>query len=218
MKLGPVLRLIVSGVLVLSVLLVVMSVRAWFEARALASQGEAAAQANQLDQAIVWLRLAARWDAPFNSPAERAFDALERIGSAAEARGDSARALAAYRAIHAAAMATRGFYLPKSERLERIDPRIERLRRLLAEQGESKAGLSALTSPSQYLSALRPHRPRPLGVLVAWAGFAAWVGGASVFLRRGVDAQGRLVRKVARQGALFALLGWIAFALGLRIA
>jgi hypothetical protein len=39
-----------------------------------------------------------------------------------------------------------------------------------------------------------------------------------VFLRRGVDAQGRLVRRVARQGAVFALLGWIAFALGLRIA
>ena len=218
MKLGPVLRLVVSGVLALSVLIAVMSVRAWFEARALSAQAQAEHAAGQLDRAIVSCRLAARWDGPLNGHAERAFDALEQIARAAEARGDGAQALAAYRAIHASAMATRGFFVPQRARLARVDPHIARLRRAAAAQGETLAPGSALDDPQRYLAALNPQRPRPLGVLVAWFGFAAWVGGASVFLRRGVDAQGRLVRRVARQGALFALLGWIAFALGLRIA
>ena len=97
-----------------------------------------------------------------------------------------------------------------------VDRHEARIRELVRVQAESPpgAGLDA----ARYASAMRPDRPRAFGVLVAWFGFTAWVGGASVFLRQGVDAQGRLVRKVVRTCALFALLGWIAFALGLRIA
>jgi predicted GNAT superfamily acetyltransferase len=217
MKLGPVTRLLVSGALALSVLLVVMSLRAFLEARAHAGHAQLAQSRGDLAGAIVSLRLSARWDSPFNLYAERSFASLERIARAAEARGDTEQALTAYRAVHAAALSSRGFFVPQHERLARVDPRIEQLRLGAAAQGETHAGMHTLDR-RDYLAALMPDRPRPLGVVIAWAGFAAWVGGASVFLRRGVDAQGRLVRRVARQGAVFALLGWIAFALGLRIA
>jgi hypothetical protein len=229
MKLGPVSRLVVSGVLALSVLVLAMTVRAVLEARVLLRQAQAELGAGELevllareparfDRALTSLRLAARWDAPFNVYADAAFVALERMAATAEAHADNARALAAYRAIHASAMATRSAFGADDEILQRIDAHIFALA-----QSEAQASAEARTqarNPDRdaYLAALRPDRPRAIGILVAWFGFAAWVGGASVFLRRGVDAQGRLVKRVARQGALFVLLGWIAFALGLRIA
>jgi hypothetical protein len=218
MKLGPVSRLVVSGVLALSVLVLAMSVRAVLEARVLLRQAQAELGAGEVDRALTSLRLAARWDAPFNVYAEDAFVGLERMAATAEAHADHARALAAYRAIHASAMATRSAFAGDDQRLDRVDARIFALA-----QSEAQASAEARTQARNlgreaYLAALRPDRPRAIGILVAWFGFAAWVGGASVFLRRGVDAQGRLVKRVARQGALFVLLGWIAFALGLRIA
>ena len=45
-----------------------------------------------------------------------------------------------------------------------------------------------------------------------------WVVAAAVFLLRGVDHRGRVVRRIARRSGMMLLLGWIAFALGLRLA
>jgi hypothetical protein len=216
MTLAPVSRLLVGLALGLSVLVVVMHVRALLEARAQRGRADVALRRGDLEGAITALRLAARWDAPFNVYAEQAFDELERLAGAAEARGEQARALSAYRAIHASAMASRGAVVLQDARLERVDRRIAELTRAVAAGGVQPE--QGLERGSAYLAALRPERPRAIGVVVAWAGFLAWVGGASVFLRRGVDAQGRLVRRVARRGAVFALLGWLAFAVGLRLA
>jgi hypothetical protein len=209
-------RLLVGFALGLSVLVAVMELRALLEARAHRAQADVLLRRGSLEGALTALRLAARWDAPFNVYAEEAFVELERLGGAAEARGELPSALAAYRAIHASAMASRGALLLQDERLRRVDPRIAELSRAVALAGGAPA--SGLSRGADYLAALRPQRPRAIGILVAWAGFLAWVGGASVFLRRGVDAQGRLVRRVARRGAVFALVGWLVFAIGLRLA
>jgi hypothetical protein len=217
MNLAPVARLLVGFALGLSALVAVMELRALLEARAHLAQAAAWRRQGDAEAALTSLRLAARWDAPFNAYAEEAFDELERLAGAAEARGELPAALAAYRAVHASALASRGALVLQEERLDRVDRRIAALSRAVVASG-AVAGAQNVVRDKAYLAALRPERPRALGVIVAWAGFLAWVGGASVFLRRGVDAQGRLVRQVARRGALFALAGWLVFAVGLRIA
>jgi hypothetical protein len=209
-------RLLVGLALGLSVLVAVMLVRALLEARAHRGRADVALRQGDLEGAVTSLRLSARWNAPFNVYAEESFAELERLGGAAEARGEQAQALVAYRAIHASAMASRGVVVLEDERLDRVDRRIASLSQAVALAGGQP--VQGLDRGKDYLAALRPERPRAIGVVVAWAGFLAWVGGASVFLRRGVDAQGRLVRQVARRGAVFALLGWLAFAVGLRLA
>jgi hypothetical protein len=217
MTLAPVARLLVGFALGLSALVAVMELRALLEARAHLAEAAVWRRQGDAEATLTSLRLAARWDAPFNVYAEQAFDELERLAGAAEARGELPAALAAYRAVHASALASRGALLLQDERLSRVDRRIAELSRTVAMAG-AVAGAPALARGNDYLAALRPERPRAIGVIVAWVGFLAWVGGASVFLRRGVDAQGRLVRHVARRGALFALAGWLVFAVGLRIA
>jgi len=201
----------------LCVLLLVMSLRAVLEARAEAEKASAALAVGDVELAIVRLRASARWDAPFNVYAERSLRRLERLAEQAEQGGEHERALSAYRSVHAAIQATRSFYTPHTDVLARADQRIAALM-----ASEPAASIERSRSESErradYLALLQAHDPEPLGVLLAFAGFVTWVGSAVVFVSWGVDQEGRILRGVARRSVLFLLLGWIAFAVGLRIA
>ncbi len=217
MMLGPVARSLCAAGAGLAVLLAVMSARAVFEARAALAEASVALAAGDVDLAVVRLRSAARWYAPFNVYATRALVRLEQVGQRADALGEHDRALAAYRSIHAGIQATRGLYTPNRAALARAD---ERIAALMAEEPPPK--IDAQRSPEQrkadYLALLQAKDPSPFGVLLALAGFLTWVGSAAVFVSWGVDAKGRVLRGTARRTAVFLLLGWIAFAVGLRIA
>jgi hypothetical protein len=217
MMLGPVKRALVVALASLAVLLSVMTLRALLEARAEAAQASAALHTGDLDGAIVHLRGSARWDAPFNGYAAGARERLIQLAEACEARGDHVRALAAWRSLHAAIMATRSFYTPHQEQLARAD---ERIAGLMAREPPPaiEAQRSEADRKADYLELLQPHDPNPFGVLLACLGFVTWVGSAVVFLSWGVDREGRILRAIARRSVLFLLLGWIAFAVGLRIA
>jgi len=217
MMLGKVPRALVVAGVSLCVLMLVMSLRAVLEARAEADKASAAIAAGDLDLAIVRLRASARWDTPFNVYAARSLLRLERLAETAEQAGEHERALSAYRSVHAAIQATRSFYTPHTEVLARADQRIAAL---MAREPPAKIeqNRSENQRRGDYLALLSAHDPEPLGVLLAFAGFITWVGSAVVFLSWGVDQEGRILRQVAKRSVLFLLLGWIAFAVGLRIA
>lgn len=217
MTLSPTARVLSLFVLSLAVLLLVMSARALFEARAQAAQANAALAAGDVDLAIVRLRSSARWYGPGNFYATRSLSRLEKVAERAERAGEHARALMAYRSLHAAIQATRSFYTPHQDQLVRADQRIAALM-----AREPAAPIEGARSEAQrkadYLALLSPDDPSVSGVLLALVGFATWVGSAAIFLSWGVDAEGRILRSVARRSVLCLLLGWIAFAVGLRIA
>ncbi|MDB4990981.1 MAG: hypothetical protein JWN04_6159 [Myxococcaceae bacterium] len=217
MMLGPVTRTLAILGLSLLVLLLVMSSRAVLEARSASARASVALAAGDLDEAIVRLRSSARWYTPFNGYARSSLERLELLAEQAEARGEHARALSAYRSVHAAIQATRSLYMPNPDLLARADDHIAALM-----ASEPPARIEQHRSEAQrkadYLALLVAHDPSPLGVLLAFAGFVTWVGSAIGFLSWGVDAEGRILRSVARRSVLLFLAGWIAFAVGLRVA
>lgn len=217
MMLGPVKRAIVIALASFAVLLSVMTLRAFLEARAEVASAQLAVHAGDLEGAIIHLRGSARWDAPLNGYAAQARRQLRQLAEQCEARGDATHALSAWRSLHAAIMATRSFYTPHRDELARADQHIASLM-----ASEPPAAIEGQRSPAEreadYLALLQPNDPNPFGVLLACLGFATWVGAAVVFLSWGVDREGRILRTVARPSALCLLLGWIAFAVGLRIA
>jgi hypothetical protein len=217
MMLGPIARALSIFAMTLAVILLVMSGRAVFEARARAAEANLALAAGDVDLAIVQLRRSARWYAPLNVYASRSLTNLEQLALRAESAGEHARALMAWRSLHAAIQATRSFYTPHAEQLARADDHIATL---MAREPPAKieGGRSEAQRKGDYLALLVPHDPSLFGVLLALVGFATWVGSAAVFLSRGVDSEGRILRAVARRSVFCLLLGWIAFAVGLRIA
>ncbi len=217
MTLGPVARFIAAALLSLAVLVAVLSVRALYEARAARAQAEQAIAAGDIEAAITQLRFAARWVAPINPYATGALDALERIAAQASARGDTVRALAAQRAIHAAIHAGRSFYTPHADRLKRADRAIAYLM-AEAPPPEIDVSRSKAQRTLEHREALAVTRPRELWVATALLGFIMWVSGALVFMAHGLDAEGRLVRRIGKRSGLAVVAGWIAFALGLRLS
>lgn len=217
MTLGPLARAFAIFSLSLAAIVLVMALRAVLEARAHAIAADVATDRADLEQTVVQLRSSARWYFPLNPYALRSLVRLEQMAERAESRGERERALGAYRAIHAALHAARGFYTPQAERLTRVD---ERIAALMAEQPAARmeGARSEAERKADYLALLSRPQPGLLGVLLALAGFVVWVGSAMVFLSWGVDAEGRVLRAVARRSVLCLLLGWIAFAVGLRIA
>jgi hypothetical protein len=217
MTLGPIARAAAIALAALAVLMCVMSARALFEARAESARATAALAQGDVELAIVRLRSGARWVAPFNVYADEALDRLALLAAAEESAGRTARALMGYRAIHASIHASRSFYTPHEELLVRAD---ERIAALMAEEPPAKIeqGRSLEQRKADYLALLQPSGPHPLGVLLAFAGFVGWVGSAIVFLLWGVDQEGRVLRPLGRRSVLCLLVGWIAFAVGLRIA
>ena len=217
MRLGPVARPLVLVALALCVLTLVMSARAVLEARGSSARADVALAAGDIDTAISRLRVTARWYAPFNFYASNALARLLSLAEIAEARGEHARALSAYRAIHAAIHATRSFYTPHGGLLEQAD---EHIATLMA--AEPPAPVEQQHTPDQrkadYLALLRPTQPRLSGVLLAIAGLVTWVGSAVAFLTWGVDGEGRALRRIGRRSIGLLLVGWIMFAVGLRIA
>jgi len=217
MTLGPFGRALTQLFVVVVVLIALMATRTVLESRAAWAAAEVALAAGDVDRAIDRLRDTARWDAPLNPYAVSALARLDELGQRAEQTGDRARALAAYRAIHGAIMATRSFYTPHAAELARAD---ERIATLMA--AEPQAALDRGRTPEErkaaYLALLVPRDPRPLGVLLAFIGLFTWVGSAVAFVTWGVDAEGRFLRRFARRSVICLLVGWIAFAVGLRIA
>jgi hypothetical protein len=217
MRLSALPRALAFAALSLVALLALMAARCVLESQQHVARAERALQGRDLVLAVSEYRLAARWGAPGNAYARSALDQLERIGRAAELRGDAPLALSAYRSIHAALHASRGVRVSQPELLARSDARIAAL---MARERVAGPGAGPPSQPheARYRELLQAHGPNTLGVLLACGGFFTWVGAFAVLVLRGLDREGRIVRQIARRSFLCLVFGWVAFAVGLRIA
>jgi hypothetical protein len=198
-------------------LLALMGGRALLEARAELAVAQRALGSGDPALALSHYRLAARWNAPGNVYARSALAAMEQLATAAEQRGDAAFALSAYRATHGALHAARGIEVSDPQLLARVDARIAELMARDA-SSERDERLSPQERAQRYRSLLNVKTPNQRGVLLACGGFFTWVGAFAVLVLRGLDDEGRIVKRVARPSFLLLVFGWVAFAVGLQIA
>jgi hypothetical protein len=227
-------RKLAALALVLAVCLAAVMTRAvWAGARALAN-GDAAEQRGELALAVDLWRQAARWYVPGATHVAAAYQRLDTLARAAEARGDLDTALAAWRGIRSSILATRSFYLPHAERLEPANRRIAVLMAALERApargpGDDGAPAPDIAPPADDLgddedAAWHYQRlapvpgPSPFWSLVAIIGFATWLAGGLVFALRGVTPDDRLVPRTAAYAGILVACGLVIWFLGLYLA
>jgi hypothetical protein len=154
------------------------------------AQAVSAERAGQLDAAIVHYRRAIGWYAPGSPYGARAIAALSALAEHAQQQGDTARALAAQRAMAGGIASARSFFTPHQSALE------------LAQQ---KAGVTTKS----------PADPSPFFSFTAVLGWLAFVGSAFGLVLRGVDAEGRFAGAARWGGGLALGLAVFAFSLWL---
>jgi hypothetical protein len=203
----------------------------WAGARALAN-GDAAEQRGEFALAIDLWRQAARWYVPGATHVDAAYERLDALARASEARGDLDTALAAWRGVRSSILATRSFYLPHAERLEPANRRIAVIMAAL-ERAPARGAGDATTAPAIVLpddigddaGAVWHHQrlapvpgPSPFWSLVAILGFATWLTGGLVFALRGVTPDDRLVPRTAAYAGILVACGLLIWFLGLYLA
>lgn len=209
---------VVRGLGIVAVVLSVLTVRVLGSAREELARADALAAQHDIEGAIVHYRRAARWYAPGSPYHVSALERLAAIGREAEAKGDVERALRAQRAIRAAIMATRSFYVPERARLRAADARIAAL---MAEQPAPgmDAGKSKDQIRREHLALLeRDPGPSVPWTVVLLAGFFAWVSAAFVFSVRAIDENDRWVVPEARKWGAVIVVGFALFVLGMSLA
>jgi hypothetical protein len=174
--------------------------------------------AGDIDGSIVHYRRAARWYAPGSPFHVQALAKLAALGARAERRGETDRALTAYRAIRSAIMSARSFYTPEPKRLGFADRKIAELMASLPpppiDAGKSREQLRA-----EHLALLESSRgPDILWTWVLLLGFMSWIAGAYAFTIRAIDDQDRLVWSEVRRWGAVIVIGFGLFVLGMTLA
>ena len=211
-------RSIARAALLAGLLLAGLAIRAWSSCSEELARADEAREGGDVESAIDHYRRAAVWYFPGNVRARAALEALMEIGEDAQARGDATLALAAYRSVHGATMSARHVVVPHEDLRARAD---EEIATLMAEG--TVPPIDAHRTPDErrsvYLAMLREDRDvRTVWALLALFGFAAWVTGAAVFLRRGFDASGEVIAREARRWGTVFVVGLGLFVLGLALA
>lgn len=203
---------------VAGVILAVLAVRVVTASQGELERADRLREQGDLDAAIVHYRRAARWYAPASPYPPEALTALSEIAAEAEREGDRRLALTAWRAVRAAIMSTRSFYVPYEGRLEEANRHIAELMASL-DPPPIDAGKSRAELRDEHLALLRSvERPDPAWTLVLLFGFALWVGAAFGFATRAVDEEDRVVRSAALRWGLAVAVGFALFVLGLALA
>lgn len=208
------LRVLAIGALVLGPIIA----RVVYSAHSELGAARAAADAGDVDGAIAHYRRAARYYAPASPYHVAALDQLEHVGRAAEAAGDTARALAAYRSIRGSILAARSFYVPEPARLEAADQQIAKL---MSEQPAPgmDAGKTRTQLYTEHLALLEASADPSLAwTVVLLAGFIAFGGAAFAFSARAIDEHDRLIPAAAVRWGAVIVVGFGLFALGLSLA
>ena len=158
---------------------------------------------------------AARWYLPFASHVDKAYARLRELTMRpAVGPADPELELAAWRAIHAAATATRGLWQPHAADLADADAAIARLSARATGAGEG-AGTTTGAREAWYVTHLEDARPPIAALAFAGLGVLLWLGGAIALARRGIDAAGTLVRRPAAAAGTVIVLGLVTWIVGL---
>ncbi len=211
-------RSVTRGLGVALVVLMVLAVRVAVSSRRELVQGDELSGRGDVAASVAHYRRAARWYVPFGPSSEAGLDALARIGSDAEAEGDTALALSAYRSIRAAAIGSRSFYVPHADRLRDADEHIAALMASLPPP-PIEASSSTEERRDAHLALLEaPVGPSPGWSVIALLGLATWVLGAFLFATRAFGDDDRLVAREARRWGTLFVAGLCLFVLGLGLA
>ena len=198
-------RGVIRVVALFSILCAIVAVRVVWSSR-----GEwRAATTSAGDDELVHLGRCARLYAPGNPYSRRAVDKLAAIG-----RDDPPRALAAWRELRSAILATRSFYTPHRALLDEANARIADL----MADAELAAGTQHVREKARAWHAARlaqDESPKVAWTVVALLGLAAWIGSAIGLLLRGIGDDDRLRPRVALGWALGVGGGLALFFLGL---
>lgn len=212
------LRGVMQAAIVVLLLLAALAFRVVISARAELAEADRLLASSDVDASILHYRRAARWYAPGSPYHVTALSRLAQLGAQAELRGETERALTAYRAMRSAIMAARSFYIPESARLHAANRKIAAL---MAQQPlpAVDAGKSRQQVRDEHLALLETNRdPKIWWTWVLLLGFFGWVAGAYIFTIRAIDEHDRLVpREALRWGAVIAV-GFGLFVLGMALA
>jgi len=197
---------IARGAAMVAILLGIVVVRVVWSS---ATEWRAARAAAGTEAEIGALGRAARLYAPGNPYSRRA---LERL--AAIARGDSGRALAAWRELRSALLATRSFYTPHRPLLDEANVAIAGLM-ADAEAAAGKPREPARAWHAARLAQAEHDAPSLPWTVVALLGLAAWIGCAAGLFLDGVGDDDRLKRRPALAWAAGIVAGLALFFVGL---
>lgn len=195
----------VRATALVAVLLAIVAARVVWSSR---GEWRAAAAATGDDE-IAHLGRAARLYAPGNPYSRRAVEKLATIG-----REDPARALAAWREVRSAILATRSFYTPHRALLDEANGRIA----ALMAEAEVAAGTQHGVERARAWHAARLQQDEAPSVpwtIVALVGLAAWIGCALGLFLRGIGDDDRLRARAALAWAAGVAVGLAMFFVGL---
>lgn len=207
-------RLITIAVVAGLCLGVVVTRAVWEGRAALEHAGEALA-AGDAHEAVALYRRAARWYVPLAPHVGRAYDQLEAIAAQAEQNGDTDLAVAAWRGVRSSIKATRSFFTPQADRLDRANRRIAALMAQV-EGPDADPGKSQEQREQWHYELLdRDEAPSVLWSIVALLGFGLWLGGGVLFALRGVSREDALVPRMAATSGILVAVGLVVWMLGL---
>lgn len=189
-------------------------IRAGWEGRAELELADDAQVAEDTDGEIEHLGRAARWRLPLATHDETALTRLMEIGVRERARGSVGRqgALAAFREVRGALLATRAWGIPHREWFDEANTHIAEL--MAAQEAAYGTDIYGKDDPQgEHLRHLsQVPGPGPVrGNLTALA-FVAWLGCSVGFVTRGLNARGRLRPRPALLwggASLVLLVAWM---------
>lgn len=191
-----------------------LSARALWQGYDALDRGDAAMTAGDASEAIVWWRRAARWYVPLAPHVDRAYERLEKLAAQAEEQGDTALSLSAWRGVRNSIRATRSFYTPHEDRVDRADQKISEL---MAKLDTTPVALESRQA-FHYELLKRDSMPSVGWSVVALLGLALWVASGFAFAVRGLDDADRLRKKAAAYSGLGIVLGLLIWLTGLALA
>ena len=185
------------------------AIRVVVEGRRALAEGDDWMLRGKTAEAIRAYEASARWYLPLAPHVETAYERLHGLANA------EATALPAWRAIRSAARATRALWQPHAADLAAADEAIAKL-----SARDPAAGAGAGDTTGEREAWYRTHlaedaRPGIGAAALAALGILAWVGGAVVLARRGLDEAGRVVRQPAVAGGVAIVLGFACWVVGL---
>ncbi len=208
-------RKLLIAATVVGVCLGVVVTRAVWEGRSALARGDAAQEAGNTTEAIVWWRRAARWYVPLAPHVGRAYDRLESLAKQAETKGDIPTALAAWRGVRGSILATRSFFVPHSSRLEPANRRIAALMARSEPSSVDPGKNEQQRADWHYALLARDEAPSVFWSIIAIFGFGLWVGGGVLMALRGVSREDTLVARQAAIAGALVLSGLVIWLLGL---
>jgi hypothetical protein len=191
---------------VIALLFAIVTVRVLVSSRSAFVDAE---RAPSHDERRFLLGIAARMYAPGNPWSARAYAALVEEAQLTEAV-EPKRALAAWREVRSAILATRSFYTPNRPLLDEANAAIARL--TAAVEGSGPAGTAWHAT---RLAEAEREAPSVGWSVVALTGLFLWLGAAAALFLVGFDANDAIRRRPALAAACGVALGLTLFFVGL---